>query len=506
MTQYLGTLICEELGNKRDQILMRFLEILPGFLSLSSLFLSFLGSIFFPKGIAIFIICFGLFWVFKVFYLTYFQIISLKKIEKNLKTDWLKKIEKFKNWREIYHLLLLPVCSEDEKIISRTLNSLLKVNYPKENLIVVLSFEACRKENLKIAKIIKEKYKNLFKNFFITFHPENLPFEIRGRGANINWAANFAKKIIEKLGIKKENVICSNFDIDTRPYPDYFLVLTFNYLEQKNKENIAFQPIPLYLNNAKRAMFLSKIVAFSSTFWQMIQQEREKQLITFSSHSLPFLVMEKVGYPKEIIPDDSRIFWKAFFYYKGDFKVLPLHYPVLMDSVEGKNFFETIKNLYKQQRRWAWGVTEIPYIFFNFIKRKEIPLSKKIWYGAIVLEGFWSWATAAFLIFFLGWLPIVLGGVEFNKTIFSFNLPKLMGNLMTIGMIGLFVSAKMSLYFLKLEKKKLKISEKIKEFLSWLFLPFCLIFFGAVPALEAQLRLIFKKYLEFETTPKYENF
>jgi hypothetical protein len=39
-------------------------------------------------------------------------------------------------------------------------------------------------------------------------------------------------------------------------------------------------------------------------------------------------------------------------------------------------------------------------------------------------------------------------------------------------------------------------------YLQWIFIPFVAIFLGALPAIEAQTRLLFGKYLGFWVTPK----
>ena len=79
-----------------------------------------------------------------------------------------------------------------------------------------------------------------------------------------------------------------------------------------------------------------------------------------------------------------------------------------------QNLPRTIINQYKQQRRWAWGAENIPYLLYGFFKNKKISLYEKFRHSIIIFEGFWSWATSAPLIFFLGWLPLILGGEEFN--------------------------------------------------------------------------------------------
>ena len=234
----------------------------------------------------------------------------------------------------------------------------------------------------------------------------------------------------------------------------------------------------------------------------MMQQERPEILVTYSSHSTPFKVLEEVGYPKNVVSDDSRIFWKAYLFYDGNYRVVPLYYPVSMDAVLAKNLFKTIINQYKQQRRWAWGCNDIPFMIYGFLKNKKIALSKKISYSFNVLDGFWSWTTASFLIFFLGWLPLMFGGEKFNITMLSYNLPRFTANLMRISMIGMIVSSIISLLILPKKPKGASKFKNLSILLQWLLLPLTLIFFGGIPSLDAQTRLMLKKYLGFWVTEK----
>jgi len=234
----------------------------------------------------------------------------------------------------------------------------------------------------------------------------------------------------------------------------------------------------------------------------MMQQEREEQLVTYSSHAIPFKVLAEVGYPSNIVSDDSRIFWKAYLHYDGNYRAVPLHYPISMDAVLSENTIKTMVSQYKQQRRWASGVENIPYLFYGFLKNKKIKLRDKIYHSFVILEGFWSWAVAALLIFLLGWLPLMLGGKEFNDTLLSYNLPRLTSYIMTIAMVGMVVSAVISILILPTERVGNGMRKKLFIFFQWVFLPITLIAFGAFPALESQVRLMVKKPLGFWVTEK----
>jgi len=505
---YLNVSKASDLKDKKERFVYRLFEILPGFLSFGTLFFAVFFSWKEPVLVGIFIILFDIYWILKLLYLSFHQISTFLKMQKNLKRDWQKEIEKFPDWKKIYHLIILPFYKEGKEIIEDSLNSLLKTNYPKDKMIVVLSGEERVKERAeKIGEELEKEFSGKFFKFLFLLHPSNIPGEIPCKGSNFNFALKKAiEKIIKPLNLSPENVIVSNFDVDTRPYPDYFLCLTFTYLATKKRERASYQPIPLFNNNIWEAPAFSRVVAISASFWQMMQQERPDALVSYASHSIPLSVLEKIDYPYNVVSDDSRIFWKTFLFYNGDYRVIPLFYPVSMDAVVGKNFCQTIINQYRQQRRWAWGCNDIPFVLFGFLKNKNIPLSKKLWHSFNIIEGFWNWATASLMIAFLGWLPLLLGGKEFNVTLFSYNLPRTTRNLMTLAMFGMLIGSFLSFLLLPKREKNYKRSFLISFFAQWLLLPFCLIIFGSIPALDAQLRLLFGKYLGFWSTEKVRKY
>jgi len=503
MQNYLEISRASDLPNLRERIIYRTLEILPGFLSLLTLSFAFFFSWLRPVWVGIFIILFDLYWTLKVSYLSFHQIISFKRMKKHLKTDWREKLKDFPKWRDIYQLVILPMAKENWEVVKETLESLKDCSYPKDKMIVVLAQEESGREEVReIRELAQEYYGKCFHLFLVTVHPQNLEGEVRGKGSNVAFAGEKIKKIIEQEKIPLKNIIVSTFDIDTKVFSQYFLCLTYHYLTAEKPERSSFQPIPLYHNNIWQSPALTRVVAASNSFWQMMQQERPEQLVTYSSHSMPATAFFNVGYPSNVVSDDSRIFWKSFLKFDGDYRVIPLYYPVSMDVVVGENFHRTILNQYKQQKRWAWGCIEIPYVIFGFWKNKKIPLRKKIFHSLVLLDGFWSWACASLLIFFLGWLPLVLGGEEFNVSLLSYNLPRLTGIILTFSMVGMITGALINICFLPPRPKKMGWFKNLSMTLQWFLLPLTLIIFGAFPALDAQIRLILGKYLEFWNTPK----
>ncbi len=246
------------------------------------------------------------------------------------------------------------------------------------------------------------------------------------------------------------------------------------------------------------------MVAHSGTFWQMMQQERPERLATFSSHSMSFKALVEMDFwQKNNVSEDSRIFWNGLLYYQGDYKSQPIAYPIYMDANLGKTIWETVKNVYKQQRRWAWGAENFSYTVFGFLKIPEISLKKKLFFTLVMFEGLWSWATNALLMFFLGWLPLILGGEIFNSTVLSYNLPRATRLIMTFAMVGIITSITISTGFLPPRPEGVPRRKYLYMILQWFLMPFTLIIFGAIPALDAQTRLMLGKYMGFWVTPKY---
>jgi hypothetical protein len=503
---YLKIARASEIKETKDRIIYRIFEILPGFLSWGVLFLALLLSWLRPFWIAVFIIVFTIFWFLRTIYFSLHMWFGYKEMRKNEKIDWMKRVRMIENWQRIYHLVVVPVYKESFQVIRGNFNSLAMADYPKDKMIVVLACEErARKDMEKTAEEIKREFSSVFFKFLITYHPSDIKGEIAGKGSNETWAAKTAKReITDKLDIPLEDIIFSSFDADTCVFPQYFSCLAYNYLTSEKPSRTSFQPVPLYINNIWQAPVFSRIFSFSSTFWHTMNQERPEKLVTFSSHSMSFKALVEVGFKQtNIVADDSRIFWQCFLKYNGDYRVRPLYYPVSMDSNAAKNTFRTLVNIYKQQRRWAYGAEDIPFFLFGFLKNKKIPLGEKIKRAAELIEGHSSWATASILILVLGWLPITLGTADFTQTIMSYSLPRTISRIMTLAMAGLVFSIYVS--FLLLPPRPPEYGKwKYAVFLfGWVFFPINMIFFGSLPALDAQTRLMLGKYMGFWVTEKF---
>lgn len=513
--EYLKVSRYSDLGKPSDRFLYRLFEIFPGALSWSVILSAIVLSYFFPLWTAGFIITFVVFWFLRSIYFSILLGAGYQVMKKNEARDWIEElnqlpVEKYSvpvnHWSEIYHLVVIPTYQESDHILKNSISSILSNDYPTDKMIVVLAMEERAGEQaIETAEKMKEIFQDKFFRFLVVFHPKDIPGEIAGKSSNEAWATRVAKdKIVDPLGIPYENIILTSLDSDTVVYPKYFSCLTHFYLIAKNPTRTSFQPVPLYINNIWEASPISRVFAFSSTFWHTTNQQRPEKLVTYSSHSMSFQALVDIGFKQtNVVSEDSRVFWQSLLKFDGDYEVIPIHYPVSMDANAAPSFIKTAVNIYRQKRRWAYGVENIPYFLFGFLKNKRIPFSKKFVFAFEIIEGQLTWATAPILIYVLGWLPIFFASGEFTDAVASYNLPIILSRVLILAMIGLIGSAYLSLLLLPPRPPNYGKAIFIVLVLQWAIIPFTMILFSAFPALEAQTRLMLGKYMGFWPTPKF---
>lgn len=488
----------------------RVFEIIPGTLSWAILLTLLLLSWKLPLFVSVFIILFDLYWFLKTLYLFFHLRYSFSKMWANMKVDWQKKLNAEKlDWEKIHHFIVLPMYKEPYEVVRETFENLLEVNYPKDKMFVLLATEAAGgPEAVETAKRIEEEFGHKFKGFLTTAHTVNPETEIPGKGSNEAYAVRVAmKEMVEPSGVSINDILVSVFDVDTLAGTEYFGILTHTFLTAPHPHRSSYQPIPIFTKNIYDVPLVVRLISFSCTFWQLMQQARPEQLVSFSSHSVPLKELVEIGYWRtNIVSEDSQIFYQFFNHFNGDWHVVPLFYPTYMDAVVGETMWGAMKNLYKQQRRWAWGIENFVYAMSCFVKNKKIALTKKAYWTFKLVDGFTSWATSSFIIFFFGVMPNIIGGAEFHSSVTSYNLPKLTGIIVKLSTFGIITSSFLSIVLLPQHPRegKLKWYRVFYYLAQWALIPVAFIFFSAIPALEAQTRMLLggKFKLGFWVTPK----
>ncbi len=531
----------------------RIYEILPGALSWGTLIGLTVLSFVLPFWISIFVILYDLYILTRIVYMSVHLFYAYRRLRREQSVDWLarcqavsgdiddylsrldqniqtncellgsrhQKVKELRthreqvqgiksshltvlSWDQVHHIIIYPTYNESLTVLRHSLHALLDCSFPHEHLHVVVGFEErLGPEAHTKATALTHEFSQHFGTFLTTFHPDGLPGETRVKSANASWAVKAMEKELLRQGIPIEHILVSNFDSDTVVGPQYFAYLTYAFITHPDRYHVSYQPLPLYNNNIWDAPSFSRITAAGSTFWQMIEATRPERLVTFSSHSMSLKALREVGYwQTNIVSEDSRIFWQCLLHYDGHYRTHPLFTTVSMDAALADNWWQTLKNQYKQKRRWAWGIENFPYLAEGFRNNPRISFRTKFTYIYRTLEGHHSWVTAPIILAGLGWLPVIFGGPEFQTTVLSYNLPYITRAIMSIAMGGLVVTMALSLVLLPPRPANSSRWRYSGMILQWILAPFIATILSSFPALDSETRLMLGRDYQFNVMVK----
>lgn len=495
-----------------DKRLERLLEILPGATSWTILVGMLVLSFWRPRLAAVLVIAFDLYWLLRLLYMTLFLVLSYLKLTRHRETDWMaraRQSERLTNGsaprlQEISHVVIIPVAKESREIYEPGIENLVRQHWPSRQMLVVLAVEERAPAGVKEeARAVQQRYREHFLDFLVVVHPDGLPGEARVKGANATYAAKEAAAWLQGRGIPFERVVVSCFDADTVVSPAYFTCLTYHFLACPTRTRTSFQPIPVYHNNIWDVPGFARVLDVGASFFQLVEATNPEKLVTFSSHSMSFKALVEVGYwPVDMISDDSAIFWKAFLHYEGDYQVVPMYVTVSMDVAASESWRKTVVNVYKQKRRWAWGVENFPIVMRGFFRARRIPLLAKLKHAFKLFEGHIAWATWPFLLGIIGWIPAWFAGQVFSNSVVYYTAPRIAITIFQLSSIGLLTTVVLSQCLLPRPPVGRPWLKRVGHTFEWCVIPFTAIMLSAVPALDAQTRLMLGRYLEFWVTEK----
>ena len=402
------------------------------------------------------------------------------------------------------HLVILPIATESQAVYEPGIRSLVSQQFPSKQILVVLAVEARAPADVHAAaEAVQQRFRHHFLDFLIVRHPDGVPGEARVKGANATCAAKVAAAYFTERGIPFECVVVSCFDADTVVGPTYFACLTYHFMSCPQRSRASFQPIPVYHNNIWDVPGFARVLDVGASFFQLVEATSSETLVTFSSHSMSFQALVEADYwPVDMISDDSAIFWKSLIHYDGDYRVVPMYVTVSMDVAAAGSWRKTVLNVYRQKRRWAWGVENFPIVMRAFLRANDLPLARRVRHGFKLFGGHVAWATWPFLIGVIGWLPALVAGREFSSSVVYYSAPRIAAIIFRLALISLLTTVVLSACLLPKPPVRFPWLKKLGHMVEWLFVPAVAIVLSAVPALDAQTRLMTGRYLEFWVTEK----
>ena len=490
---------------KHEDGFERFLEILPGALTWLAITSPIWLSFALPYAVAYLILIADVYWLLSSLRISILIIIGYKKMEWAKSKDWQENLKKDfpGTWDKYYHLILIPTYKEALYILGPTFEAIVNCHYPKDKIFLAVGFEE-RDDPQKIeqTKIYLKKLKKIA-GIFTTTHPYGLPGEVAGQGSNKNWMIKHILPQLKNRGIHPEEVFVTTLDADFVIHPNFLAGALHKYLSlpDTERDKRTFTGVFLYHNNYWQAPTPMRLMAAGTSFWQLAEMAGSDKYMNYSSMSISLSALLDIGlWIPDKVNDDNGFYWKAYFHFNGDYKVIPHFLPISGDAVQDTTLFKTFQNQYLQIKRWAYGVEHIPFVIKQYFQ-KEIDFWDKTDKLLFKIWGDLKWGFLAIFVTF-GSLFIPLVNPNFKASVLSVNLPIVSSWILTPAFFGLFVTIFVHEKTAPKRPKNWSIFKIVWSYLQWLFVPIILITISSLPAIDAQTSLMFGKKLEFRVTNK----
>lgn len=481
----------------------RFLEILPGFFSWFLILFPIWGSFVIPEIVAYYVLAFSIYWLYRSIVMAALSLAAHYRIKASERNDWLADAQKLEHFEDVHHIIIVPTYKEPLTTLQRTLKGLSQQTFPLKRIHIMLSFEeregAAAQEK---AKLLQQEYGEVFGSLWATHHPD-IEGEVKGKSSNTSWGAREAKKLLlENKKIDIDYVTISSEDADVIFDRQYFSALTFQFLKSDKRYNRIWQGSIRFYNNIWKVPAPIRVLATIFSVTQMFVLMRSDRLVNFSSYSIALKLVDQIGYwDTDVIPEDYRMFFKAYFALHGDLEVEPIFLPINADAAESPTWWGSMQNQYEQVKRWAWGVSDDAYIIRNYILAEKISWTDKTLRVFKVIEDHFLWPVNWFAITVGALLPPFLNE-DFGRTVLGKTLPQVTSAIMTISLISL--AAILFIYYQSRPARPDGVSRIRALFhpLEFLLLPVVGFFFSALPGIDAHTRLMLGKYIEYKVTEK----
>lgn len=479
----------------------RFLELIPGIFSWTIILSPIWGSLLIPYVIAYFILFFDVFWLYKSFSLVITTYIASKKIRLAEKQDWQKLAKQQKDFDKVNHIIIIPNYKENVTKLKSSIESIVSQTFPLKRLFVVLAMEQREKEAKDKAQTLINQFKGKFGGIFATYHLDVIG-EVKGKSSNEAYGGKAAYERLIKKGVVDINfATVSSVDADSIFDKQYFSYLTYKFLRDPNRYNKFWQSANVNYNNFWAVPAPIRVISFFGSLWRTAVLIQKDRLMSHSTYSLSFYMLKEIGYwDVDVIPEDYRIFFKAFYKLGGNVWVEPIFLKTSMDAPLSVSYLKSLKNKYNQERRWSWGVSDDPLFIKWWLTVPNVPFGRKTIMLFNVLVDHFLWPVNWFIITIAANIMPFINPV-FLRTTLGYNLPRLAGLILTF---CLFAILAMIIIDLKNRPKHLQ-SSRLRHFLftlEFVLLPIVGFFLSTLPALISHTQLMLGKRLEYKVTEK----
>lgn len=479
----------------------RFFEILPGFTAWTLILFPIWGGLFFPAFLAFFILFFDVYWLYKSFFLVITAHIASSKIRTAEKEHWYEKAKKLEHIDKVHHVLIIPNYTETADKLRITLQAIAASDMPLKKLHVFLAMEEREKHGREKADILIKEFKHTFGTIAACFHPDVIG-EVKGKSSNEAYAGREAyKMLIENGPLDINYTTVTAIDADSIFDKEYFGYLTYAFLSDPNRYRKFWQSAIVHYTNIWQVPAPNRIISFFGGLWRTSLLVQGDKMLTHATYSLSFKLLHEIDFwDVDVIPEDYRIFFKAFYRCSGQVWVEPIFLKTSVDVAQSPTYIGSLKNKYNQERRWSWGVSDQPLFIKWWFTVPGIPFIRKTTLLLQVLKDHILWPVNWFIITIAANIIPFVNPV-YSRTALGYSLPRFSGFILTFGLLSI-----VALIFIDYKNKPEHIHlpwyRKLFFPFEFILMPLIGFFLSALPALISHTQLMFGKRMEYKVTEK----
>lgn len=501
-----------------DRLLQRALEIAPFALAFTLISSLVWGSFLLPVPLVVMLLGFDVYWAWRSLNTGVHVLKGFRLMKEATGVDWHARYSAEAAhrpdaiaWDNVRHIVLIPTYKESVGKLRATLTKLAESEVAREKLLVVIAMEEADAEAPQRFEILQRQFGHSFLALTGTSHPQDIEGEVRGKSSNEAWASKQAKRLFcDRIGYRVDEMTITSCDADTLFHPRYFSALTYYFATNPRRYRTFWQGPIFYYNNVwdvPAPLRIQNVLGGINHLAKLVRTHTI--LFPQSTYSLSLQMAHDVGYwDVDVVPEDWHMFLKCFFELGGEADVQPILLPVGNDGARAHSYLRTFWEHYQQARRHAWGCSDIPYAVRQFIRHPEIPFTRRLRRTWSLTENHVLWSSQWFLITgvaanmsaaswggFIGLHPFSAHNIpEWFVTASHWILLPCM--LPLVGMIILDM-------FMRPERPKTwKRWLYPVQFVQWMLIGPITLFFTAMPALDAQIRLALGRRLEYKVTEK----
>ena len=458
-------------------------------------------SPFHPAIVAYFILSFNIYFFYKSATTMYYAVLSYKSILYYHDVPFKQKVKQMKKAAGLEHFIIIPNYKEPLYKLEQTVQRITESDYPYKTIHLVLAFEKREDEAPHKATELSKKYGHFFKDILTTYHTL-VEGEAPGKASNQTHSAKVVSHYVKEHNMDPDETIITIADADSLFPRNYFSYLSYEFLKDEGRlYHFYWAPLLLY-NDFWRLPFFVRMQATLSSIFRLAFLSQRKKLIQVSTYSNCLSLLEKIGYwDVDIIPEDWHIHFQAFFKFGSKVATVPLFTIVSGDAVYSGGMFKTLLNRYEQEKRWAWGVSDIGYALKQSLSTPHISAWTKFNKMTNLIETHLLWPTSFFILTVSALIPPLINPV-FKRTVLGFLLPQFSSVILTLSTSFLLVYTYLDI------KLRNRLDQKTKYYflpfliIQWYLLPIVSFVLSSLPALDAHTRMILGKKLTYKVTEK----